>query len=72
MQMVDKITLFLYAGFLFHSHLSLPPFSLCRSQLSDKRCLLAINPGGVLTGVPIKRSIFSLFGGFVRGPEEVR
>lgn len=49
-----------------------PPSSLGLSQLSDKRCLLAINPGGVLTGVPIKRSIFSLFGGFVGGPEEVR
>lgn len=72
MQIADRISVSLPC-FSFRSPL-LPPqlFLLCLSQLSDKRCLLAINPGGVLTGVPIKRSIFSLFGGFVRGPEEVR
>lgn len=70
--MDDRIALFLHPVFLLPPRLSYHPSLLHLSRLSDKHCLLTINPGGVLTGVPIKRSIFSLFGGFVRGPEEVR
>lgn len=68
MQMKLQITPLL--SFVFSTSHPFSPF--CLSRLSDKRCLLAINPGGALTGVPIKRSIFSPFGEFVRGLKEVR
>lgn len=60
MHMHDSVTftLFFFSLHSSSSHCFLP----CLSRLSDKRCLLAINPGGVLKGVPIKCSIFCFVG----------
>lgn len=68
MQMEDRIALFLYPAFFSNAASPPQPFLLCFSRLNDKHCLLAINPEGVLTGVPIKRSIFSPFWWVCRGP----